>query len=1102
MAAVSSHFDLGDALAALQDSSAVSPSDDGDYACAQFQPSGSATPARLAFPSAIGTPPAKPSPVQSTDEYDQEQISTFFAMKSAHLDSPIFPTSARRMEYARQTPQLHVDPKQPSNSHASSAIPDDIVPELLKEISFHPLLGLQPLHEIDLHWRAARVPLPYAIRVQFQANAMVRPKYAYFSNQLTTNSDMFVLVVTENVHVLQPPSNILFDDDFDENRTGTFHSQVVTSDAHHENAPDSADKDLDPSDNEYDDILLTFWAAPGMELRRGSATLMLTIVDTDDVQHTAHIRLFAKGTKPVLAVEAPASPADSSRKHTDVVFLGGHNFAEQTITIWNETENGAPVLVAICLQDSSNGAFHIGGGDGDSEQQSIVTTIQSGSYFSVVANFELPSSHASSEPPSCYYGHAFVRLAYFLPHDPNLDDQLQNFYDHVVYFKAPREGVANLPSSRTSCGIRSVDQRSLYSLSDPCSEPVVHSSGLHNSDNATSAIQHPERRSSVEDAPCDDAADENPLRDDLAAGEEEDICQELSNLEMDRPWEQPFHVTEAPTYTGFTPSLRHDNASPKQARLPSERAWDTGQSIDMALSPGACLADAAGVQEPGISGTEHDLDAEAARHSEDMDTRNALAPYVREEMPKKGPNSIPKLRMPRSVRKRGMRIDGSSSQTALPLMNACKEPLEVRVALGNRRESDLITVSSNLLVIEPNSRGDVVVSRNTTAGGEQVVRVVCSFVNCTSVSTVYEVPLRVDASKRRIMPPSGIVLDRPTLSFYNLAEGDRTCQLRILNAFPNSVDFKATIRKVEYFASKCDPPDAAGKGEDCANSGVDAKEPFSVLPRERIRMEENSILALDVRFNFSESRRAGHYTAVLDLCFNDQHDEVPIFGYCGKSDIRLKQDGDGLLHLRNTGRRCGFVLYQKGRRFEHDTALSSTGRVLAPGEHVQMQVSQEAEGVIFIGDEIVRSRLRQAVQLGLVEGKGTDGYQQFIIDFEGQDKAVTEEHLTWNVCPHSMHYAGRQFDIAVRVLKVDKDSGNWIVAKDASEMDGGWDARMADNGFVQIENYDVCNGLHFEAHGAEPKWGTLPALGDATLASYSERVQVTAKGRTIVLTAS
>ncbi|PXF44919.1 hypothetical protein BWQ96_05283 [Gracilariopsis chorda] len=450
-------------------------------------------------------------------------------------------------------------------------------------------------------------------------------------------------------------------------------------------------------------------------------------------------------------------------------------------------------------------------------------------------------------------------------------------------------------------------------------------------------------------------------------------------------------------------------------------------------------------------------------------------PYVLKRLVK---NRKPKIKMPRSVRENGVRILSNCGSAILPLFNATSSPVTVTFELKRYPGSETAAiVSQSMLVLEPQQRTKVVITRLSAKQGHLRIIIASYLRGAVKLSTVYHVPLYLEACRNRLPAATGFAVDRPTITFYNSNSRYQTCSLRVLNGTYGSVPFKVWI--------------GGGKNADNDNGTV-----FQIISPTEGTVEGRKCVTVEVRFN--SSHPVQYYRRMLYISMANNTDKIPIFAYTGSSSVRLSVLDGGIFRAENLGTRSGFVVLSGPEVHSEDNVTEKI--VLKPNEKRDLVSPYGSGTIMYTGDEIARSRFCRAVRLSQdARNEVDDEMVLFLGGFNGEENARTTEGLHWpRDTRHSLHYAGRLLGNCIRRYRYDPEQGHIITDRRSTD-DSGWQASIDANGYVHIENYDSENKLKFSCKGAEPTVGVIPPLGDAKLAAFVEQVQIFARGTSVEL---
>lgn len=437
----------------------------------------------------------------------------------------------------------------------------------------------------------------------------------------------------------------------------------------------------------------------------------------------------------------------------------------------------------------------------------------------------------------------------------------------------------------------------------------------------------------------------------------------------------------------------------------------------------------------------------------------------------------PKLRMPRSIYREGVIISQNSGFSVLPLFNACMMSLEVSLSVRNKDMSSAIaSIDPEFIVLGPKSRTDVLVNRGSGDGGDLSIVVKCKGTSPPYLSTKYELPLKLEASKRRLRAPKGFVVDRPTMTFYNPEVLASLCRVRVLNATKNEAPFSVWIGRPDCPVEERKEKSSVFRITSAREGTIDSKE----------------YLAIDVLFE--GARNGFHYREELCIALNGRIDSIPLFGYAGSSDLRFECENDGMVRVENHGSRSGFIVVTGPDHSAIDNHIEKA--VMAPGEVAEFSLPYGSGSEIYTGDEIARSRMCYAMEV-------CDMYEEglFSGSFDGQVEAEQDEGYDWDKDgKHSLHYVGRLLDTSSRKYGINAEPRKIVLlSSDGIGEDKMWQASIDVDGYVHLENLNNVCDLEYEARGAEPGGGIVPPLGDAKLAAFNDSVTVSARGRTVTL---
>ena len=364
--------------------------------------------------SAVKTPGAAPlnylgeTPASARQPNDPSSIMEFFRSRSARISSPIFSAKKKIDCDDLGSPEVQVNPLAETIAEAR-AIPSGLPSEMVVRMDFSQTYGFDRAEEVDLSFRANRVPILYSIVVNTtDFDGDIIPEFAKLERDSDSPHTMLVDVVTDRVHFT--------------------------------NAKDCGNSDDGDYDNRIQQATLTFWAAPDAFIQYGCAVLLLTVTDTEGAEHETKVELHVIGTEPIIAVEARENDPEPERKETTVVFANSGTAAEESIIIWNKTLGGAPLLINALVTDSASDAFTIRGEKGY-VSDCIPMMIPSGQSYTFTASFEISPNVTLR---GRYYGCVLIKLATLTPsrgRHTNSDIELHQFYDHVLNFEAHIPGV-------------------------------------------------------------------------------------------------------------------------------------------------------------------------------------------------------------------------------------------------------------------------------------------------------------------------------------------------------------------------------------------------------------------------------------------------------------------------------------------------------------------------------------------------------------------------------------------------------------------------------------------------------------------------------------
>lgn len=447
----------------------------------------------------------------------------------------------------------------------------------------------------------------------------------------------------------------------------------------------------------------------------------------------------------------------------------------------------------------------------------------------------------------------------------------------------------------------------------------------------------------------------------------------------------------------------------------------------------------------------------------------------------------PKLKMPRRIREKGVVMNASQGSLELPLMNASAEVVELSVTVenvGDNGDEIGTMVTPNYLVIGAGEKARLTMVRTSSLGGENLVVLRAATMGTHPARVNYRVPAHVAESVMRVEASTEFSVDRPTMSFYNPGEKTREWCVRLRNGTDRATRYRMWI------------------GEGCGTLHKSNGEPaFKIIGPATGIIQPERFASLRVAFNGGDVVQ--HFHGRLNLHVGEQRDFMPLFGYSGASDVRLFPTELGYVCARNNGTRSGFIVITGPEINAADCV--SVKAVLAPGEEREFVAPYGTGSVIYVGDEIARSRQRRAEELRHVSQEDTndgeeDSSRLFGGDFDGEDTANdTEGFDWWAEDKFSLFYSGRLLDHNTKRYVFNlNDSERPMFVATTSTSQSGWTATV-NEGFVHIENLEVAKEVSFEVDGAEPRCGVIAPLGDAMLAAFRESVEIRGLGRTETL---
>lgn len=330
-------------------------------------------------------------------------MASFFRQRSAHLSSPIFRQTARAAPAnLPSSPLVRANPL--ANSEiAAAALPETITPLHVADINFSLVSGFNESPNgisLDLGTRAARIPIPYVIRLRFvDISGTIRPIAARLERLLGEPQSMFISVINTSSDSCPNPSALT----------------------------DFASQD-EPSVMEG--VTCAFWAAPDALMTSGCGSLMLTVTDEEYRDHEVSINISARSTKPRITIDAPGYFHRQVRSETSVSFSGQGLDGDALITVWNETDGDAPLFLNIVLHEDSGGAFQIGDETGHFSE-CIPILLHAGCSYTFWTRF---TQRPDLTVRHCYYGSVLIKyaLAVQAHTPPGHDLELHQYYDHVL----------------------------------------------------------------------------------------------------------------------------------------------------------------------------------------------------------------------------------------------------------------------------------------------------------------------------------------------------------------------------------------------------------------------------------------------------------------------------------------------------------------------------------------------------------------------------------------------------------------------------------------------------------------------------------------------
>lgn len=1029
---------------------------------------GTKTPARLGF----STPARRKLAARSPDP---EEMASFFRQRSARLDSPIFARDQYcQKDYARSAPQVRFCAQWKEKDH----VPEELQAECIGEAVFD---GVKPVQimDADLSWRVARNPLPYSLRIKFDTEGNTYPVSARLTVVPDSVTHMFVLarpqLTDEEEDLISTLENAAEYGHHMEEYQSLLARWFWTHPAHRE------EEELDV-DTEVDEFVLRFWAAPSMELRRGKAELKLEILDSKNKSHFTRFTMQAKGCEPTLQVTGSGINFNDNSKTGKIVFTEG---VPQFIDVVNVSQRDASVLAAVYVEEngvfpkpknSEQGAFLMYDREHpDACANEAVKLLKAGEKIELEVNFRLPAY--IKKIPVCFHGYLVVRIAYFLSNKLDHDEDLPQYYDHVIYLEAPREDgvpVAYSPHSETNSPYsnkialrNSIEPNSGGEAMLSPGNELPFENDLKDNLNFSSSLFFEGEDHSFEANEITETAQHGKHLGMIGVDEqaldgiddEEDLCRNLqhSDEQSTVDWPTPFRGTpfkmgsnkdgqnggdkaehpfsQPDSFAALweqQPISTDDDRTKDTEKVYGEYIAQTSRETEMLY--GNLMKYETGEEEGAQKWHHSPTDIQAAH----VEQRKATA----------------KLRMVRGVRTRGVRIASDSNYQVLPLQNG--SPCVVEVQLG-LRGSAIARFDSQIITLDPGAKAKVRIVRRSP-GTANIRITVTPFDEQLSV-VHYSVALAVDARK---VKPARVALDRPTLTFYAPRDNTSTARIRILNGLHEETPCDARIRDVD--------PVTAGNPfviDNCASAIVPAGAVFDAYVR------------------FDVDGPPAQYRAHLDVRGNGHADSVPIFAYSGTSWITCTLDDEGVVHATNHGDRAAYIL------------VDYIGVIVMASDTELIHPSGDWDGLVSCGDEIARSRLRVAHRVGASSWKEFENLSPYLEEFEGEDVALLAENLVWDNVDDksSLHYAARLFAAGMTCLS--EKNGVFVT----SEVDEAtrWDAYFDQYGRVRLYNGSTQNPLRYRVTGALPARGIIPELGDGALFDCQDSVTVRARGRTVTL---
>lgn len=894
---------------------------------------------------------------------------------------------------------------------AAAALPPNIVPIHVKDVIFSLESGFESEQDavhLDLGPRAARIPVPYAIRLRIvDRKGPIRPIEARIQRLLEGPQSMFLSVIDRS-NITNMPSAL---------------NPSLEQDEHPDETDESNSSDCDDNDELIEDTFYAFWAAPDTFTETGHGRLLVSVTDSEYTDYEIPINISVQTTRPVISVEAPGYAQREIRTETNVNFSDFDHNSDALITVWNETEGGAPLLINIVLEDNAGGAFSIGRSS-DDDTTCIPILVQAGRSETFRARFSIVPTITLRR---CYYGSVLIKYAFVLQSQgaPGHDLELNQYYDHVVNLTASLSSTQDHDSNSDSDSRDSSMDSGIDVLNEArctCSESgdidtdVVSTSAQANATNNTFEL------SVTTDKKCGST-----------------------------------HAAQ---------NAEHEHTPPHSQDIRDEE--QQLQAVREQFSRANVVGD-------------HDCERTPAKEPE------LAKPIVRN-------TGRPKLKMPQRVREGGVVMNPNQGTVELPLLNASPELVEVSVCVEPLQHGNITTcITPIYLVIGPGEKAHLTMVRTTSEASESLVVLRAATMGSRPGRATYRVPAHIAQSIMRAEPSTKFSVDRPTMSFYNPCTlATREWAVRLRNGTSNEEQYKVWIS--EGCGTLHDPNGNPAFRLVSPSHGIVQPDSFTTI---RVSFDGSGRAFNERHDDVITQNSIGHFHGRLNVKIGAQCDFIPLFGFTGGSDIRLRATELGYVCAKNNGDRHGFIVITGP---EADAVNNKSEKaVLAPGEEREFVAPYGTGSVVYTGDELARSRQRRAEKLRrlddsiepLDDSNGLCGGE-----FDGEDGAQETELLDWSAeDKFSMFYSGRLLDHNMKRYVFDVNDGDgmgFVETNRASQC--GWTVTV-EGGYLHLENLEVEKEICFEAEGAEPSCGVIAPLGDAMLAAFRESVDIRAQGR-------